>query len=302
MNVIVTGGAGFVGSHVVEHLITQNHFPIVVDNFSTGDDHNVEKFIKNKSANLVNVDIRNFDQFKKIPKADAVIHLAAVASISESFKNPKFVTDVNVNGTLNLLEFCRVKKIKKFIFISSASIFGDLTQKVSEKTSPEPTNLYGTTKLIGEEYCKTFSNLFGINCIIFRPFNIFGLRQNKEYAPVIPKFLDKINAKKQPIVFGHGKQTRDFIHVADAARAISMGLDYKNKKFQIFHLGSGKSIKILDLAKIMISVSKTPYLKPVFKKGSVGVLNSSTSINLIKKELGFIPEKNLKAELQKMLS
>lgn len=302
MNVIVTGGAGFLGSHVVELLISKKHFPIIIDNLSTGNYKNIKKFTKNNTAKFLKLDIRDFKNIQKIPNVSAVIHLAAVASISESFKNPNYVNDVNVNGTLNMLEFCRLKKIKKFVFISSASIFGDNKQKVSEKTSPSPTNLYGVTKLTGEHFCRVYSNLFNINYVILRPFNIFGPGQNIEYAVVIPKFISRINSKKPPIIFGDGKQTRDFIHVVDAARAVVLALNYKKQKFAVFHLASGKSTKILDLAKIMIKSSKYPTLKSISKKGPVGVLHSSTSIKLITRELGFVPRQKLDIELAKLLS
>lgn len=302
MNVIVTGGAGFLGSHVVEELISQKHSPIIIDNFSNSDGNTIRKFVKEKKAKLIKLDVRNFNQVKKLPKASAVIHLAAVASISESYKNPKYVSDVNINGTLNMLEFCKIQKIKKFIFISSASVFGDADQKVSEKIHPEPTNLYGTTKLIGEHLCKIYSSKFGINCVVLRPFNIYGPRQNKEYAPVIPKFLSQLKANKPPKIFGTGKQTRDFINVLDASCGIILALKYKRKPFSIFHLASGKSIKIIELAKIMIKLSHNSLLKPQFKKGDPGVSNSSTSITLIRKELGFVPCKNLKTELGKLIS
>ena len=294
MNIIVTGGAGFVGSHLVELLVKKKHYPIIIDNLSTGLYSNIKHFVDSKKADFIKCDIRNFKKILQLPKVDAVIHLAAIASVVESIDNPNLVNDVNVSGTLNMLEFCRKKKIKKFVFTSSAAIYGDYEEKITEKTPTIPTTVYGSTKLTGEQYCKIYSNLFGINITSLRPFNIYGPRQNDTYAGVISKFMDRLNENKPPIIFGNGKQTRDFIHVDDVVRAFYYALKFKKKKFAVFNLATGKSTSINELAKIFLLATKKLNLKPIYKKPISGVvIHNSTSPTKIKQHLDFISSINL---------
>ena len=294
MKIIVTGGAGFVGSHLVELLVKKKHFPIIVDNLNSGLYSNIKHFVDAKKAKFIKSDIRDFKKIMQLPKVDAVIHLAAIASVVESINNPIFVNDVNVNGTLNILEFCRKKKIKKLVFTSSAAIYGNYEKKITEKTPTIPTTVYGSTKLTGEQYCKIYSNLFGINITSLRPFNIYGPRQNDAYAGVISKFMDKLNENKSPIIFGNGKQTRDFIHVDDVARAFYYALKFKKTKFAVFNLATGKSTSINELAKIFLSVTKKLNVKPIHKKPISGVvIHNSTNPIKIKQHLDFISSINL---------
>lgn len=288
MKIIVTGGAGFIGSHLVELLVSKKHFPIIVDNLNSGRFSNVKKFVDSNQAKFIKCDIRNIKKVLSLPKVDAIIHLAAIASVVESIDDPIFVNDVNVNGTLNMLEFCRKQKIEKFVFTSSAAIYGDYEKKIVENSPTVPTTVYGSTKLTGEQYCKIYSDLFGINITILRPFNIYGPRQNNAYAGVISKFMDRLKENKSPILFGNGKQTRDFIHVDDVARAFYLALKYKKKKFDVFNLATGKSTSINELAKIFLKTSKKSNLKPIHKKSIPGVvIHSSTNPKKIKQNLHF---------------
>ena len=294
MKILVTGGAGFVGSHLTELLIAKKHIPIIVDNLNSGLYSNIKKFVDSNKAKFIKSDIRNLKKIMDLPKVDAVIHLAAIASVVESINNPIFVNDVNVNGTLNILEFCRKKKIKKLVFTSSAAIYGDYEKTITEITPAIPTTVYGATKLTGEQYCKIYSNLFDINITVLRPFNIYGPRQNDAYAGVISKFMDKLNENKPPIIFGNGKQTRDFIHVDDVARAFYLVLKYAKKSFDVFNLATGKSTSINELARMFLMVTNKSKLKPIHKKSIPGiVVCSSTNPKKIKKNLHFNPSINL---------
>ena len=302
MKIIVTGGAGFVGSHLTELLIKNGHFPIIIDNLNTGKFKYIKKFVDEGKADFIKLDIRNFNNLMKLPKCSAVIHLAAIASVIESIDNPSFVNDVNVNGTLNVLEFCRKKKIKKFIFTSSAAIFGNNESKITESSPTVPTTVYGSSKLTGEQYCRIYSELFGITTIILRPFNIYGPRQNDTYAGVITKFLNRLKKNKPPIIFGTGKQTRDFIHAHDVARAFFLALGYNKTKFDVFNLGTGKSTSINTLARYFLNSTKKRSMRPIHRKAIPGIIiyNSMNNTKL-KKGLGLIPSVSLKQGLSDLI-
>ena len=303
MKIIVTGGAGFVGSHLVELLVNKKHYPIIVDNLNSGIYSNIKKFVDSKKAKFIKCDIRNFKKVMQIPKVDAVMHLAAIASVVESINNPIFVNDVNVNGTMNILEFCRNKKIKKLVFTSSAAIYGDYDKKITEISPTIPTTVYGSTKLTGEQYCKIYSNLFGINITVLRPFNIYGPNQNDAYAGVISKFMDRLNENKPPIILGDGTQTRDFIHVDDVATAFYLALKHKKKKFDVFNLATGKSTTINELAKIFLLSAKKPNLQPIHKKSIPGVvIQNSTNPKKIKQNLYFTPTTILRDGITKFVN
>jgi len=302
MKVIVTGGAGFVGSHLTELLIKNGHFPIIIDNLNTGKFSYIKKFVDEGKADFIKLDIRNFSKLMKLPKCSAIIHLAAIASVIESIDNPSFVNDVNVNGTLNMLEFCRKKKIKKFIFTSSAAIFGNNESKITESSPTIPTTVYGSSKLTGEQYCRIYSELFGITTIILRPFNIYGPRQNDTYAGVITKFLTRLANNKPPIIFGTGKQTRDFIHAHDVAKAFFLALGYNKTKFGVFNLGTGKSTSINTLARYFLNISKKHSMKPIYRKAIPGIIiyNSMNNTKL-KRGLGLVPSVSLKQGLSDLI-
>ena len=302
MKIIVTGGAGFVGSHLTELLIKNGHFPIIIDNLNTGKFKYIKKFVDEGKADFIKLDIRNFSKLVKLPKCSAVIHLAAIASVIESIDNPSFVNDVNVNGTLNMLEFCRKKKIKKFIFTSSAAIFGNNESKITESSPTIPTTVYGSSKLTGEQYCRIYSELFGITTIILRPFNIYGPRQNDTYAGVITKFLTRLKKNKPPIIFGTGKQTRDFIHAYDVAKAFFLALHYNKTKFDIFNLGTGKSTSINTLARYFLNSTKKHSMRSIHRKAIPGIIiyNSMNNTKL-KKGLGLIPSISLKEGISDLI-
>ncbi len=291
MNIIVTGGAGFVGSHVVEMLIKNKHFPIIIDNLNSGKYQYIKKFVMRGEAKFVKADIRDFTKLMKIPRAAAVIHLAAIASVVESINNPIMVNEVNVSGTLNMLEFCRKKKIPKFIFTSSAAIYGNYEKKISESVTPNPVTVYGFTKLAGEQLCKIYSNLYGIQTIALRPFNIYGPRQNNAYAGVISKFISRIKDNRHPIIYGNGRQTRDFIHVDDVAKAFVAAVSLKIKdKYDVFNLATGRSISINYLANLCLKESKKSNLKPMHEKAIPGLtIYNSAQVKKLYKVFGFVP-------------
>jgi len=303
MKVLVTGGTGFVGCHLVKSLISKGHFPIIIDNLSTGNYRKIKKFVDSKKAQFFVADIRNLKNLLNLPQPDSVIHLAAIASVVESIKNPRLVNDVNVTGTLNLLEFCRVKKIPQIIFISSAAVFGDYRKEISEDSPTNPTSVYGATKLFGEQYCRIYSSMFGLKSIILRLFNVYGPGQNEEYAGVISKFIERISKNKSPIIFGKGTQTRDFIYVDDVVDACTQALSYSPKNnLEIFNVASGKSISVNNLANRCLKILNKKSLSPIHKKGEIGVPNSSANIRKASKMLGFFPKTKLNDGLKTLFT
>lgn len=303
MKLIVTGGAGFVGSHLVEKLVAKGHHPIIVDNISSGNFDYIQEFVNDNKATFSKIDIRNQESVDGLPSVPALIHLAAIPSVVESIRNPSYVNDVNVNGTLNLLEFCRKRNVKRFIFVSSAAIYGGYESKIAESSPTVPNTVYGATKLTGEQYCRIYSELFGIHSVILRPFNIYGPRQKDSYAGVISKFIQRIASSKRPIIYGDGRQTRDFIHVTDVADALVLALEYaKKSSFDYFNLATGKSVTINNLANMFLELAGKERLEPIYKDAIPGVItHSSANIHKISTKLRFRPQVALKKGLNELL-
>jgi UDP-glucose 4-epimerase len=283
MKIIVTGGAGFVGSHLVKLLIEKKYFPIIVDNLSSGKYGYIKKFVDDKKASFLKIDIRNYEKLQTIPKADAVIHLAAIPSVVEAVKNPIHVNLVNINGTLNMLELCRTKQIPKFIFTSSSAIYGN-GKNISEKTESNPISTYGFTKLIGEMLCKSYAST-KLKITILRPFNVYGPRQNEEHAGVIYKFINTLKQNKRPTIFGNGNQTRDFIHINDVITIYEKVLKIKNKKtIADYNIATGTSTSINQLLKICLDVTNKKE-KAIFKKGILEITqNNQIDIRKLKRD------------------
>lgn len=283
MKIIVTGGAGFVGSHLVKLLIEKKYFPIIVDNLSSGKYGYIKKFVDDKKASFLKIDIRNYEKLQTIPKADAVIHLAAIPSVVEAVKNPIHVNLVNINGTLNMLELCRTKQIPKFIFTSSSAIYGN-GKNISEKTETNPISTYGFTKLIGEMLCKSYAST-KLKITILRPFNVYGPRQNEEHAGVIYKFINTLKQNKRPTIFGNGNQTRDFIHINDVITIYEKVLKIKNKKtIADYNIATGTSTSINQLLKICLDVTNKKE-KAIFKKGILEITqNNQIDIRKLKRD------------------
>lgn len=249
MRILVTGGAGFIGSHVCEKLVEKGHELIIVDNMSTGIESNVPD-----NCLLFKIDIRSkialhaLLRFSK--KIDAVIHLAAQTQVSNSISNPEEDASENIIGIINVLETMKQFDIPKIIFASSAAVYGNKEQiPIEEYSIPEPTSQYGTSKLSSEEYIKTYSRLYGIEYCIFRFSNVFGPRQNIDTGGVIAKFLDKINNNQPIMIYGDGNQTRDFIYVKDVASAIEHSLI--KIATGTYNLSTGTETSINDLSNLM---------------------------------------------------
>jgi len=244
---IVTGGAGFIGSHVVDKLVELGHQVVVVDNLLLGN----KKFV-NKKAKFVKADIRDLKKLLKIFKgADAVFHLAADPRLQISVEDPAITHEINVTGTINVLVAAWKNKVKKVIFTSSGAVYGDhKVLPVKENFELRPLSPYGLHKLIGEKYCQLFSELYGLETVCLRYFNVFGPRKlgTGAYPLVIPAFLQMRKDGKPMTIVGDGNSTRDYVHVEDVAKANILAWEADIKAGEAINIGSGIETSVNKIA------------------------------------------------------
>ncbi len=271
MKFAVTGGAGFVGSNIVKLLIKENHDVIVIDNMHTGKKENLEGILD--KIEFYKSDIRNISELEnKIKDVDGIFHEAALTIVQESFIMKEEYYDVNVKGTKNIFEIAKKYGIK-VVFASSSSVYGDTERiPIIEDSERNPINPYGQTKLEDEFLAKKYSEK-GVSIIGLRYFNIFGKGQTGSYAGVITKFLNQLNGKKSPIIFGDGSQIRDFIFVEDIAQA-NLSAMLSKINFGFFNIGTGKTTSILQLAKLLIKLYNLQ-ISPEFSNSLQGDVQKS---------------------------
>ena len=295
MKIIITGGAGFIGKHLVELLIKKENDITIFDNFSNSKEESV-MYLKNLGAKIVKGDIRKIGQINNAMKGhDLVIHLAAKISVEESIKSPSETFQTNVEGTKNVLIACEKNQIKKIIASSSAAVYGESEAdvKLTEKSKINPISPYGESKVMMENEIKKNTENNDVDYVILRFFNIYGKNQSPEYAGVITKFIKKIEMNQPLEIFGDGMQTRDFISVKDVVNSIYHSIE--NGKNQIYNIRSGEPITIKQLAKLMITLSKKE-LKINYNEGKKGDIRfSEADVSLAKKELHYLPKYTLES-------
>jgi UDP-glucose 4-epimerase len=267
---LVTGGAGFIGSNLVEKLLNLNYEVIVIDNLSSGYKKNLREF--EKKIQFYNNDIRNFNLMNKLIKqVDCVFHLAAMISVAESIEKPFDCLDINVKASLNIIKEC-LKNNVKFIFASSAAVYGnDLTPIKTENLNTVPLSPYGLSKFDIERFCEIYEKE-GLNFTCFRNFNVYGPKQdvNSAYSAVIPSFIQQVLNKNNLKIFGDGNQTRDFIFVEDVINAYVIA--FENNIKGIFNLGCNEIISLKDLAFKILNIFDSDHLKIEFldaRKGDI---------------------------------
>ncbi|MBA2862120.1 NAD-dependent epimerase/dehydratase family protein [Methanococcus maripaludis] len=282
MKILVTGGAGFIGSHIVDLLIENGHDVSVLDNLSTGNEKNL-----NSSAKFIKGDI--LDKNLDLTGFECVIHEAAQINVRTSVENPVFDANINVLGTINILEKIKEYGVKKIIFSSSGgAVYGEPEYlPVDEKHAVNPLSPYGLSKFCAEEYIKLYARLYGIEYCILRYSNVYGSRQDPlGEAGVISIFIDKMKKGETPIIYGDGNQTRDFVNVKDVAKANLMALDWKN---DIVNIGYGNETSVNELFKII--ASETGFNKdPIYEKEREGEVYRIYIDYSKAKTLGWIPE------------
>lgn len=274
-NYLVTGGAGFIGSNIVERLLKDGHFVRVLDDFSSGKEENLDftYHLSPKTYNLIRGDIRDFATcLEACQGIDYVLHQAALRSVPKSLESPYEYNETNINGTLNMLKASRLAKIKRFVFASSSSIYGD-TDIFPEKEehTPKPISPYALTKLAGEYYCRIFSKNFGLETVSLRYFNVFGPRQalDDEYAVVIPKFIHCILSDQQPPIYGTGRQSRDFTYVDNVVDANILAATTPAISGEVFNVADGRDKTVLELVDMLNKIIGKS-IKPRFEPARPG--------------------------------
>lgn len=262
MHYLVTGGAGFIGSHIVDKLLNIGHHVSVVDDFSWGHKENIAHHKDNKKFSLYKKSIcGDLTPIFKNKKIDGVFHLASITGVQYSIQWPEKTHKVNMNGTFNLLLACKKYRVKRLVFSSSSSVYGSQKKlPFNETIVPTPLSPYALHKLAGEHYCRLFHVLYNLETVNLRYFNIYGPRQDpheKGYAGVIPKFSWLISRNKQPTINGSGRQTRDFTYVTDVVLANIQAMTAKNKNIlgQSFNIGTGHNVSVNHLAKLILKIS-----------------------------------------------
>ncbi len=280
MKILVTGGAGFIGSHISEHLVKAGHNVVIVDNLSTGNQGNLAAFAD--KIRFVQGDIRDFKLMKDVTqKVDLIFHEAAVASVAQSVDDPLETDAVNVGGTVSVLTAAKDNGVKKVVFASSAAIYGDdpeLPKK--EDMLPKPMSPYAFHKLAGEYYLRLFHQLYGLEAVALRYFNVFGPRQDpsSEYSGVISIFLDRFKRDGEYTIYGDGKQSRDFIFIDDVVRANLAAAETHFNHVPIINVARKQSNDLLKLVAHLQEISGSTR-EPVFGTERLGDIKHSLADN-----------------------
>jgi len=294
----VTGGAGFVGSYLVKLLVKEGHEVTVIDNLYKGTKENLEPILS--KIKFEEIDVRDYENLERILKnIDGVFHEAALTVVQDSFDRPEEYHDVNVTGTENIFKLAK-KNNFKVVYASSSSVYGHKkNMPIKENATRNPINPYGQTKLDDENLFEKYSKI-GTKIIGLRYFNIFGKGQTLEYAGVITKFLDRINQKEPPIIFGDGTQLRDFISVEDIVMVNLLAMQ-SNISNLLVNVGTGNAITIIELAKMMLDISKLGK-QPVFETPFEGdIEKSQADITLLTKSFNWKAKKDLQEWLTEIL-
>ena len=304
MKVLVTGGAGFIGSHLVDRLVKARYDVKILDDLSSGNLANIDGHLKAGKVDFVKGDIRDSSLVKEcLAGVDVVVHLAALISVPFSVANPELTFDVNLSGTLNLLRACVEKGVSKFVFVSSCAVYGEPeVQPVTEDARTNPISPYAESKLMGERYCLSFGERGLLRSVVLRFFNVYGLRQGlNDYSGVITLFIDRAKLKEPLIVYGDGLQTRDFVNVHDIIEAIFASMKSKVAEGEIIHIGSGRATTINELAKTVLELTGAGSGISYQPSRPGDIKDSYADISKAKKVLGYEPKVSLKDGLSALL-
>jgi UDP-glucose 4-epimerase len=302
MKILITGGAGFIGSHLAEHLLAAGNDVRVLDNLSTGKRENLPA---HPQLEFVQGDIRDKRLVSESAHGmDAIVHLAAVASVQASVDDPTGTHETNFDGTLYLLEAARQQNIRRFLYASSAAVYGDNTRlPLVEEEILNPLSPYAADKLAGEYYLRFYHAKFGIETTAFRFFNIFGPRQDPSspYSGVISIFIERVNRGEPVTVFGDGRQTRDFVYVGDLVKLLAQALSGRQTAGQVINVGRGKQCSLLELLAALEKLTGKP-VERRFAAARLGdIVHSCADISRLVHLLGQAPQTDIATGLGEIL-
>jgi len=306
VKVMITGGAGFIGSHIADDLLERRNIVVCYDNFSpyySGKERNVRNNLNNPSYHLVKADILDFGALSQAMKdVDVVFHLAAQPGVRYSVGHPLEVSQINVGGTINILEAARQRRVRKIVYASSSSVYGNPEcMPISEEHPLHPISPYGASKLAGEKYCEVYQRLYGMDTVILRYFTVYGPRQRPDMA--IFRFVKQISEGKRPVVYGDGKQTRDFTYVNDIVAGTIAAAEIEGYAGEAFNLGGGHRISVNGLLQRLIELlAKDDVIRPIYEAAKLGdIENTHADIKKARSILGYEPKTSLKEGLKNFI-
>lgn len=301
---LVTGGAGFIGSNIVEELVRRRERVRVLDNFSTGKRENVAPFLEN--IELIEGDLCHLDTVRRVTEGvDCVLHQGAIPSVSRSIDDPLGTDESNVRGTLNLLVAARDAGAKRVVYASSSSVYGDApTLPKAEEMKPAPLSPYAVSKLASEHYCQVFYQVYGLETVALRYFNVFGPRQDptSQYAAVIPKFVTAMLRGEQPVIYGDGEQSRDFSYVTNVVQANLLAATAPGVGGQVLNIACGQRYNLLELVTAINRILGTD-IAPIHTVPRVGdVRHSLADVTRAKEMLGYKVEVEFEEGLRRLIA
>jgi UDP-glucose 4-epimerase len=305
MRILITGGAGFIGSYLCEKYTKEGHTVLCLDNFLSGNLLNVRHLLIHRNFKLIEGDILDFNLLERISRdVDAIFHLAAQIHVDRSYVEPRLTYEINVMGTQNILEVARIYDVKKVIHTSTSEVYGSAQYvPIDEKHPLDAPHPYGASKIAADRMCHAYVTTYGMNISIPRFFNIFGPRQRDiGYGGVISIFARRVLNDMPPIIYGDGKQTRDYTYVEDSVRAFDLILNH-NSRIDPINIGTGKEVSIIGLANLIIGLcGKKGKIKPVHVEPRIGEVKKLIADRTRAKEvLGWEPKYNLKDGLNNFI-
>jgi len=301
---LVTGGAGFIGSNIVEELVRRGERVRVLDNFSTGKRENIASFLED--IEFIEGDLRHLDTLRQTTEGvDYILHQGALPSVQKSVDSPLDTDESNVRGTLNLLVAARDIGVKRVVYASSSAVYGDApTLPKTEEMKPSPLSPYAVSKLAGEHYCQVFNQVYGLETVALRYFNVFGPRQDptSQYAAAIPKFVTAMLRGEQPVIYGDGEQSRDFTYVTNVVQANLLAATAPDVEGQVFNIACGQRYNLLELVATINRILGTD-ITPVHTAPRVGdVRHSLADIVRVREMLSYQVEVEFEEGLHRLIA
>lgn len=292
MRMLITGGAGFVGSHLCDRYVMNGHTVICIDNFMNSNLANIRHLLTYRNFKLINGDIRDFNLLEKIIRdVDAIFHLAAQIHVDKSIIEPKLTYDINVLGTQNILETARMHDVKKIIYASSSEVYGSAQYSPMDENHPlNAPHPYGASKIAADRMCFAYIQTYGMNISIIRPFNLYGPKQKDSgYGGALSLFTKRVLSNMPPIIYGDGEQTRDYTYIEDIVNAYDLILNYDKELREPINFGTGKEVKIIDLANMIIEICGKN-IKPVHVEPRPGEVKRLVADISKAKNIGWEPK------------